>query len=60
MNKLKINTCYTNKNRAMAASSSRMCGAGEVVALLKDDDRFESEFGDLDLEGESEDKFEAV
>ena len=44
----------------MAASGLRMYGTGEVVKLLKDDDRFEAEFGDLDLEGESEDKFEAV
>ena len=51
--------CY-RKNRAMAASGSRMYGTSEVVALLEDDDRCEAEFGNLDLEGESEDEFEAV
>ena len=44
----------------MAASGLRMYGTGEVVALLEDDDRFEARFGDLDLEGESEDEFEAI
>ena len=44
----------------MAASGLRMYGTGEVVTLLEDDDRFEAEFGNLDLEGESEDEFEAV
>ena len=51
--------CY-RKNRAMAALGSRMYGTSEVVALLEDDDRCEAEFGNLDLEGESEDEFEAV
>ena len=44
----------------MAASGSRMYGTSKVVALLEDDDRCEAEFGNLDLEGESEDEFEAV